>query len=199
MSFVQIDEVQQGLTRSQTLNSIVILLAVVMFMGYGLIQRNSAQGATQFFEDDQSGIRAQLPANWLITTETDAFVVQAEDPGGVPFKTLLRITQVPVGAEATLRNVIDTLTLQRAGRLSTYRVLSIQPTSLGEDDALEMTYAYVQSEPNPFLNAVPVVVQGRDVVIIRGGQALVLTYREEQSRFDENEFLFDNFLDTLEF
>ena len=106
---------------------------------------------------------------------------------------------VPVGAEATPRNVVDTLTLQRAGRLSTYRVLSIEPSTLGESEALEMTYAYVQTDVNPFLSTVPVVVQGRDVVVIRGSQAVVVTYREERSRFDENEIIFDNFLDTLEF
>ena len=62
-----------------------------------------------------------------------------------------------------------------------------------------MNYAFVQAESNPFLNAVPIVVQGRDVVVIRGNQAIVITYHEERSRFEENEFLFENFLDTLDF
>ena len=196
---VLLDEQQRGLTRSQTINSLFVVLVALMLMGLGILLRNSAQAATSLFVDEQSGVRAFLPVNWLITTDNSNFIVQAEDAGATPFKTLLRVALLPVGDEATPRNVVDTLTLQRAGRLSTYRVLSIQPTTVGDDEALEMEYAFVQTDNNPFLNAVPIVVQGRDVVVIREGQAVVITYREERGRFTENEELFDIFLATLEF
>lgn len=198
MSYIEIDESQQGLSRSQTVNSVFIVAAAVLMLAIGLLMRNSADAATPFL-DEASGIRALIPVNWLITTDDPSFVLQAEDPGAIPFKTLLRVSLIAVGEEATPRNVVDTLTLQRAGRLAIYRVLSIEPTTLGEDEALEMEYAYVQDDPNPFLNAVPVVVRGRDVVVIRGSQAVVITFREESSRFDDNEFLFDRFLETLQF
>jgi len=199
MSYIEIDEAQLGLTRSQTINSVLIVAAAAIMMLFGLLMQNSSASTALPFLDDESGIRALIPANWLITTDSDTFVMQAEDPGAIPFKTLLRVSIVPAGEEATPRNVVDTLTLQRSGRLSTYRVLSIEPTTLRDDEALEMNYAYVQDEPNPFLNAVPVVVRGRDVVIIRGNQAIVVTYREQSSRFEANEFLFEDFLDTLQF
>lgn len=125
--------------------------------------------------------------------------MQAEDPGATPFKTVLRISVLPVGAEAAPRNVVDALTLQRAGRLSTYRVLSTEVVTFGEEEALELNYTYVQSENNPFLSSVAVVVRGRDVVVIRGLQAIVMTYLEESARFEEHEFIFDQFLETLEF
>jgi hypothetical protein len=199
MTYIELDEQQRGLTRSQTINSVVIILAAMGMLGLALLMRNSSLSATQIFVDEVKGIRAQLPANWLIARNGDDFIVQAQDPGAVPHKTLLQISALPVGSEATPRNVVDTLTLQRAERLSFYRVLSIQPILLGEVEALEMNYAYVQDEGNPFLNAVPLVVQGRDVVVIRQGEALIFTYREENSRFEEHERLFDTFIDTLEF
>jgi hypothetical protein len=199
MTYIELDEAQVGLTRSQVINSLVIVVTALMMMGLGVLMRNSARAATVPLLNEQSGIRADVPVDWLVTSNDPEFVIQAEDPGAVPFKTLLRVSLVPVGAEATPRNVVDTLTLQRAGRLSTYRVLSIEPSTLGESEALEMNYAYVQTDVNPFLSTVPVVVQGRDVVVIRGSQAVVVTYREERSRFEENEILFDNFLDTLQF
>ena len=199
MTYIELDEAQIGLTRSQTINSVVIAALAVVLVGIGLLMRNSAAAATQPFLHEASGIRAQLPQDWLVTTDDPAFVVQAEDASAIPFKTLLRVSLLPVGAEATPRNVVDTLTLQRSGRLSTYRVLATGSTTVGEDEALEMDYAYVQTESNPALNAVPIVVRGRDVVVIRGSQAIVITYREERSRFEENENLFDRFLDTLQF
>ncbi|HLA44657.1 MAG TPA: hypothetical protein VJZ27_14530 [Aggregatilineales bacterium] len=199
MTYIELDEAQRGLTRSQTINSVVISAVAVLLVGVGLLMRNSAAAATQPFLHEGSGIRAQLPLNWLVTTDDPGFVVQAEDASAIPFKTLLRVSLEPVGAEATPRNVVDTLTLQRSGRLSSYRVLSTEATTIGEDEALEMDYAYVQTESNPALNAVPIVVRGRDVVVIRGNQAVVITYLEERSRFEENENQFDRFLDTLEF
>jgi len=199
MTYIELDEAQIGLSRAQTLNSIFVVVAALLLMGLGLLMRNAAAVATLPFLDETSGIRAQIPAGWLITTDDPSFVVQAENPSAVPFKTLLRVSLVPVGAEATPRNVVDVLTLQRAGRLSTYRVLSIGQSTLGEDEAIEMEYAYVRAEANPFLNTVPLVIQGRDVVVIRGTQAVVITYQEERSRFSQNEALFDAFLDTLQF
>jgi hypothetical protein len=174
-------------------------MVAVILMGLGVLMRDSATATTQPYQNEQSGIRARIPANWLLTTNEGDIVVQAEDPQAIPFKTLLRVSLVAVGGEATPRNVVDSLTLGRAGRLSTYRVLSIEPLTLGEDEALQMDYAFVQADNNPFLSAVPLVVQGRDVVVIRGNQAIVITYLEERSRFAEHEILFDNFLDSLEF
>lgn len=199
MSYFELDEQQRGLSRSQILNSATIALVAVIMLGLGWLMRNSALSATVVFADDLSGIRAQIPQNWLITTDDPAFVLKAEDAGAIPFKTILSVSVLPVGAEATPRNVVDTLTLQRAGQLASYRVLSIEPLALGEDPAIEMNYAYVQTEPNPFLNAVPLVVQGRDVVVIRQNQAIIITYREERGKFDLNEARFDNFLANLDY
>lgn len=199
MSVRELDERQAGLTRSQTINSLTVIFVAVLMMGIGLLMRNNVITATVPFLDEENGIRAQLPANWLVTTDNPGFIFRAEDPETIPFKTLLQVSLVPVGEGANPRNVADLLTLQRNGRLSTYRVLSIVPTTLGDSEALEVTYAYVQTDSNPFLNASPIVVLGRDVVVLRESQAIVLTYREQDSRFDENEIIFDNFLDTLEF
>ncbi len=194
-----LDERQQGLSRAQILNSFTVLAAAAVMMLIAVFMRNSALAATLPFVHEQSGIRARVPANWLITTDNPNYIMQAEDPGATPFKTLLRISVLPVGEEAAPRNVVDLLTLQRAGSLSTYRVLSTEIITFGEEEALELNYTYVQAENNPFLSAVLVVVRGRDVVVIRGSQAIVMTYLEESTRFEQNEFIFDQFLDTLEF
>lgn len=196
---LQLDERQQGLSRSQVTNSLVIAGFAVFLMLLGLLMRNAALSASQPFLDETSGIRAQLPANWLINQEVPGFVLQAEDPGATPFKTALQVALLPVGLEATPRNVRDTLILQRSVTLSTFRHFSTTATTLRDQEALQVDYTYVHSENNPFLNAEPVVVRGRDVIVVRGRQALVITYLEERSRFEENERLFDTFLAGLQF
>jgi hypothetical protein len=198
-NYIELDEQQRGLTRSQTLNSLGVVILALGMLFLGLLMRNSALNARAAFVDQQSGIRVQIPANWLISSNQAEFVVQAEDPGARPFKTLLRVSLIPVGAEATPRNVIDTLTLQRAGRLSTYRILSITPSTIGDSPAIEMDYAYVQADTNPFISVIPIVVRGRDVVVIEDGQAIIVTYREAETRFAENVIYFEAFLASLEF
>ncbi|NJL93868.1 MAG: hypothetical protein HC915_09115 [Anaerolineae bacterium] len=198
MSIRTLDERQLGLRRSQVVNSLVILLVAAGLMGIGVLMRSSTLAATQELVQDEAGIRAQIPVNWLVDTDDPRFVLQAQDPSAVPFKTTLRVAILPVGEGASPRNVVEFLILQRAA-LSAFRVLSIESITLNEQSALEMNYAYVEEEPNPFLSALPVVVQGRDVVVIRGQQAIVATFLEERSRFIANEFLFDNFLTTLEY
>ena len=199
MSLRELDEHQLGLSRAQLTNSLVIVFVAVGMMLVGVLMRNAARAATTAYLDEDSGIRVHIPAGWLLTTDSPDFVLQAEDPNAIPFKTTLRVAVIPVSRETSSRNVIDSLILQRSASLSTFRVGSIEITSFGEDAALEMDYAYVQSEANPFLNAVPLVVQGRDLVVVRGQQALVVSYLEQRSRFEDNGFLFDNFLARLEF
>jgi hypothetical protein len=199
MSIRLLDERQEGLNRSQLINSAVIVLTALGLLLMGLMMRNSALSASQPFLDEESGIRALIPAGWLITRDDPEFVVQAQDPGAVPFKTVLRVALMPVGEGATSSNIVDQIILDRSARLTAYRTGAIEEILLDDQPAIQMEYAFVETEPNPFLNTVPVVVQGRDVVIVRGQQALVVTYLEERSRFEENEFLFDNFLARLEY
>jgi hypothetical protein len=61
-----------------------------------------------------------------------------------------------------------------------------------------MEYVYTQDERNPFQATVSLVVQGVDVVVLRRGQAVVITYREERSAFDDNLYRFENLLQTVE-
>lgn len=199
MQMQLLDEAQKGLSRAQVLNSIVVVLVALGMLGLGLLMQDSALAAAEPYLDEETGIRAQIPAGWLITDDDPSFVFQAEDPNAVPFKTLLRVLLLPVGEAATPFDVKDTLILERSARLSTFRVQSVEETTLGEQAALEMDYSYVSVDENPFSSAVPVVVRGRDVMLVRGRQALVISYVEERSRFDENDFLLENFLERLEF
>lgn len=186
------------LNRNQRWNSYLVIAAAAAMLFLGLTLRNNALNATQTFEDLEAGIRAQLPANWLIDTQTDEYVVRAQDPYALPFKTTLQIAVMPVGPDATPNLVLDVLNLDRAPRFSTYREISRADTTLRDNLAKRMTYTYVQYERNPFQASLPIVVQGIDVVVLRRGQAVILTYREESSAFDANLPRFERLLDTVE-
>jgi hypothetical protein len=183
---------------NQRWNTYLALVLAVGMLFIGITMRNGALSATQPFEDLEAGVRAQLPAGWLLTAQSGDVVFSAKDPDALPFKTTLEVSVLTVGPDTLPNTVLDILKLTRAPRLSNYRELSRTPTTLRDDDAMRMTYAYTQDERDPFQATVPLVVQGVDVVVLRRGQAVIISYREERTAFDSNLYRFEDLLQTVE-
>lgn len=187
-------------SRRVTINSILMILTVLGMVFLGLVMRNSAFTATVFFNDEINGIRAQIPENWLIDQTSDEdYIFRAENIGGRPFQTIIQVSVKIVGPDATPRNVVDLLEVEGPTKLASYQVLSSEEFRLGDDEASQIIYTYVETDPNPFLEAIPIVVQGIDIVVKRGNQAIILTYRDASVAFDLNRFYFDRFLATVEY
>ncbi|GAB4410864.1 MAG: hypothetical protein Kow00106_04880 [Anaerolineae bacterium] len=182
----------------QRWNTYLALVTAAIVLALGLTMRNTALTATQPFENLEAGVRAQVPRGWLIDTSGPDFVIRAQDPDALPFKTLLQISVLPIGPDATPNKVLDLLTMQRAARLPAYRELLRADQTLRGEPAKRMEYVYTQDERNPFQATVSLVVQGVDVVVLRRGQAVIITYREERSAFDDNLYRFENLLQTVE-
>ena len=186
------------LTFTQRWNSYFAIALAALFLFLGITLRNNALNATQTFENLEAGVRAQVPGGWLLDTGSSEYVFRAQDPDALPFKTTLQVSVLTVGPDATPNLVLDLLNLDRAPRFSTYREISRTDETLRGDPAKRMIYAYTQDERNPFQATVPIVVQGADVVVLRRGQAVIITYREERSSFDANLYRFENLLQTVE-
>jgi hypothetical protein len=187
-----------ALSFTQRWNSYLAIVLALMMLFLGLALRNSALSATQTFEDLEAGVRAQVPDGWLLDAESDEYVFRVQDPDALPFKTTLQVSVLTVGPDATPNLVLDMLFLERAPRFSNYGEISRSDETLRGDPAKRMVYAFVQYERNPFQATVPIVVQGVDVVVLRRGQAVIITYREESASFEKNVYRFENLLQTVE-
>jgi hypothetical protein len=197
--FIEIpDSIELNFT--QRWNTYLALAFAALVLVLGLTLKNGTLNATQEFEDLEAGVRAQVPANWLVDTggTADDYVFRAQDPHALPFKTILQVSVLTVGADASPNIVLDLLNMNRAPRFSTYNEIMRSDETLRGDPAKRMEYAYTQFERNPFLAAEPLVVKGVDVVVLRRGQAVIITYREERSAFDANLYRFENLLSTVE-
>lgn len=187
-----------ALNFNQRWNTYLALAFAVLGIALGLSMKNNALSATQQFEDLEAGVRAQVPASWLVSTASDEYVFRAQDPNALPFKTILQVSVLTVGADATPNTVLDLLHMQRAPRFSTYREIERAEVTLRGDPAMRMVYAYTEDERNPFLASVPIVVEGVDVVVLRRGQAVIISYREERAKFADNLYRFEDLLSTVE-
>lgn len=186
------------LTFSQRWNSLLVIVMAGVMAFIGITLRNNALTATETFEDLEAGVRAEIPVGWLLDSNTDDYVFRAIDPDALPYKTLLQVSILPIGPDATPNSVLDLLALQRASRFANYVELARRDEILGDDEAKRLTYAYTDFERNPFQQSLPIVVEGVDVVILRRAQAIVITYREEQSTFVDNLYRFEQLLQTVE-
>ena len=172
----------------------------------GLLIGNLLHGrvvnATSFYQNSQNGISARYPLNWLLT-EADLgenVVFRVEDPSAFPFKTIMQVALQISGPDELANDVRDQLNISRSSQFFAYRALDTSPTTLPDgSSALKLDYAYVAGESNPFLQSVPIVVQGVDLIVMRNQEVLIISYRAESSRFDQDYHYFDAFLRSLQF
>ncbi len=187
-----------SLTKNDQFAAVLVIALAVGSVLLGLLIRQRDQGRTWLYVNQQAGIQASYPAGWLVD-ERGSYLVRIRDPRARPFKTQYLITIIPVGSQSTIRNILDNLTLQRSIDLSAYRVLSVDEVARGGTNLTRMSFAFVDADPNPFIQRLPVVVLGTDTVILDGNRAIVVTYMAEQSSFEANQAAFDRFLASLQY
>lgn len=201
MSQIQFSDQDNELTRNQRLGHYFTLLfaAFALFAGFNL--RNSLLFETVAYFDPEAGVRVNYPAGWLIDTGQSEYIFRAQDTSRIGFKTTLQISTLPFNTQMTARNVLDDLSLTRSTRLASYNVLSIpQGYRLPDGEAATlMEYAFVFRERNPFQESLPVVVIGRDILVIRRGQVILITFLANAQTYQTDLDIFQRFLVSLDF
>jgi hypothetical protein len=176
---------------------VFIYALVAVFIGVNL--RSSTLDATVLYTNNQVGIRAFYPQRWLIDTSGD-YVFRVRDITQIGYKTTIQVDVQPVTTNTSARNLLDTLTLNRSNTLSGYSVQTSTPYTLPDGtEATAMRYVYVSTGDNPFLETIPIVVEGLDILAIRRGQAIIVTFLSDSQTFNANLPTFERFLDDLEF
>lgn len=184
-------------SRNDRFGALLVLLVTAAALTLGLLLKQRTSNQVWTYVNREAGIETIYPAGWL-TDERGSYVVRVRDPKARPFKTQFLINIFPAGGQTSVRNVLDSLTLQRAADLPAYRVLNVQEIDAGVI-LTEMNFAYVDADPNPYIQRLPVVVLGRDIVIIDGNRAIVITYMADEASFDENLPAFQRFLVNLRY
>ena len=200
MAIFEIAGAREEQTQRQRWSNYFALIFGAIGLVIGINLRDSVLSATTLYTNTQAGITAEYPQNWLIDESPPNYVFRVRDPAEPGFMTTFQVSVRPVSEATTTRNILDALSMNRAPTLAAYVVLSTEPFALpDETQATAMAYAYVAAEANPFLESVPIVVQGLDILTIRRGQAVIVTFLSDSRRYQENYTLFQQFLRNLRF
>jgi hypothetical protein len=200
MAVIEYGAMPGDLTQRQRWSFYFALIFGAVSLVIGVNLRDSALNATTLYTNSQAGISAEYPQNWLIDEAPPEYIFRVRDPSQTGFKTTFQVAVSPVSASTSARNILDSLSMNRAPTLDGYRILSSEPFTLpDESGATAMSYTFVATETNPFLESIPVVVEGFDILTIRGGQAIVITFLSDTESYDQNYALFEQFLRNLRF
>jgi hypothetical protein len=185
-------------TKNDRFSSVLVVIVAAVAITLGLLLRQTSQGTTWSYENAEAGIEAQYPAGWL-ADEDGSYLARIRDPKARPFKTQYLLTVVPAGGQTSIRNVLDSLTLQRSVTLPAYRVISVEQIEQGEQVITRMEFVFVDSDPNPFIERLPVVVHGIDRIVLDGNRAIIATFMAENTTFEVNLEGFDRFVASLRY
>ncbi len=174
-----------------------LLIAVGLLLGIN--QRDSALNQASVYTNDEAGITAAHPARWLLE-ETGDFVFRVRDMAYRGFNTQIEVSTVALGADNSARNVFDQLSLARAQALVDYHVLGYEAYVLPDgSSAPAMAYSFVARDASPFLQGNSSVVSGLDILIVRRGGALAVSFRADSRIYEREVATLRWFIENLEF
>ena len=174
------------------------LLIIFGFL-LGMNQRDAYLYQTSDYSNFEAGITAKYPARWLLE-ESESNIFRVRDMSHRGFNTEIEVSSMPIGADSAERNLLDRLSLQRAQILIDYTVLGYSAYRLpDETEAISMSYSFVSRAASPFLKSLSSIVSGLDILTIRRGQALVISYRADSAIFQRELQTLTAFLDNLQF
>lgn len=199
MTVVEITQQRDDLTQRQRWGHYLVIAFAVVAIMVGMNLRASALNATVLYADAAAGIRAFHPRGWLVDRGGD-YVFRVRDMARIGFKTTITVRVVPVTVSTSARNILDSLILSRQRTLAAFSVLAREPFLVREGlIADSMTYTFVSRDEDPFLQGLPTVVEGIDVLIVQGGQAIVVSFLSDADEFNELLPVFQRFLNDLSF
>lgn len=176
------------------------MILALLALGYSVIERNNQLFAVTSYTDVQVGLTFLYPTNWLRDVSEGEYIFRARDMQRTGFKTTIQVSLLAVSSDLQERNIADRLSFSRAQILTGYTVLGTDDLTLPDDtSARSILYTFVSQEASPFLEGIPTVVTGIDILTINRGQAIVLTFRAEADAFEQEYARFEQFLETLEF
>lgn len=179
----------------------IALAYIVIALGFalGVNQRDSALNLASAYNNLEAGISAMAPARWLLE-ESGPYIFRLRDMAHRGFNTVIEVSAAPVGRDTSERNILDQLTLQRAQALTDYTVLGYDDYELADKTpAISMSYSFVSRDASPFLEGLSSIVYGLDILTIRRGQGLIISFRADAAIYDRELETLRWFVQHLEF
>jgi hypothetical protein len=175
--------------------AVVVVVAIALILG--LVLREVTLSQTDSFSE--GGVSGRYPANWVRETGEDP-LLRARDPRGGELDTMLEVRSRPLAAEADPILVLDALAYERSAQVVAYETLSTDQVLIGGKAVTRRSFTYVHQDRNPYVDRLPVVVQGEDLALRdEDGRVIVVTLLASADDFTANYRYFRALVESLQF
>lgn len=175
---------------------VVILLTVVALLA-GWVFKSSVENRSIAFKS--GGFSAQTPQGWLTVEPSGNEILQVTDLSSSGFGTTYIVESLLIEKESTFSQAASLLTLDRGQKLTAYRVLDQKQVTISGKQAYEISYVFIESNPNLTHNIYPNIVRGMDIIFLNGDNAIVATFWAEKQSYENDLGRFQKFLGSLKF
>lgn len=176
-------------------NAVILLTLVALLAGWLTMERTQRR-ALPF---EAGGVSVSVPSGWIQSEPGGNVILQARERASSGFQTNYAITRQLTSAEGGQNEAVSLLTLKYGQELTAFRVLGQQAVSVGGREAVEVAYAYVESNPNVSHADLPVVVRGTDTIFLTDQGALIVSYRASEAEYEGGLSAFRRFLNSIQF
>ncbi len=160
---------------------VVAMIVVALLAGWGV--KAAAEGRTVMAE--AGGLQLCYPAGWLRTEVEPPVLLRVEEWLG-PARSVITVQRRPLPpVDNPLAAVQQALTLERARAWTAYRTLETdENATIAGRTAGRIAFGYVEANPNPFLQTMPVVMYGEDYLIRAGSDVYIVTLTAAEAYYE---------------
>lgn len=180
----------------------LVWVTVLVMLAIGLTVRTVVTSRSQPVE--AAGLALRVPADWTaLAPDTDSAVLRVSEPLETSlFPATVTVSKAPLAATAgdddvTLGDLALKWTNQQGQDLLSYRVLSIEPASVGGREAVRINFVYVAEPVLSTPNAIPIVAEGEDVLLRQGDQLVVARFLSEADAYEAKSHIWNTILGSL--
>jgi len=176
---------------------VAVIVVTVIALLAGWMFKSSVENRSISF--NVNGISGQAPAGWMQAQAQGDEVLHTTDISSGGFSTTYIVRNFPIAADTPFGQIASLLTLERGQQLTAFRVLDQKRVTVAGREAYEVSYVFVESNPNLTHAQLPTVALGVDTIFINGDHAAIITYWASAENFELDLSRFQLFLRSLKF
>ena len=176
---------------------ITVIIVTLIALTAGWFYKSSVENSSIPF--NVGGITAQAPKGWLQSEPSGDELLRTTDRSSSGFSTTYILRKVPLAADTSAAQVSNLLTLGYGQELLAFRVLDQSDVTVFDKAAYEISYVFVESNPDLTHKNIPSVVRGADYIFINGNYAVVVSFWADEKNYDLDLNRFHNFLESISY
>ncbi|NOT06242.1 MAG: hypothetical protein HOP27_16745 [Anaerolineales bacterium] len=174
----------------------VLVITIIALMA-GWFYKSSVENSSVPFNVE--GITAQAPKGWLQSEPSGDELLRTIDRSSSGFSTTYTLRKIPLAAGTSFAQVSSLLTLGYGQDLLAFRVLDQREVTVFDKTAYEISYVFVESNPDLTHKNIPSVVRGADYIFVNGSYAVVVSFQADEKNYDPDLNRFHLFLESISY